>query len=68
MKTNFECSLYLELLTRVCAAGVGGGTLGRAPSDESLDYLASLTSRNVTGGAGHWTYLRAAIQGPWMGP
>jgi hypothetical protein len=68
MKTDFECSLHLELLTMVCAAGVGGGTLGRAPSDESLDYLASLASRNATGGAGHWTYLRATIQGPWMGP
>jgi hypothetical protein len=39
VKTDFECSLHLELLIRVCAAGVGGGTLGIAPSEESLDKL-----------------------------
>jgi hypothetical protein len=43
VKTNFECSLHLELLTGVCAMGVGGGTLGRAPSDELLDKFTRLS-------------------------
>jgi hypothetical protein len=43
VKIDFNCSLYLELLTGVCAAGVGGGTLGRAPSDESLDKFTRLS-------------------------
>jgi hypothetical protein len=33
----------LELLTGVCTAGVGGGTLGRAPLDESLDKITRLS-------------------------
>jgi hypothetical protein len=41
---TFECSLHLELLKGVCAAGVGGGTLGRAPLDESLDKFTRLSS------------------------
>jgi hypothetical protein len=43
MKTNFECSLHLELQTEVCAVGVGGGTLRRAPSKESLDKFTRLS-------------------------
>jgi hypothetical protein len=43
VKTDFECSLHLELLIRVCAAGVGGGTLGRAPSDKALDKFTRLS-------------------------
>ena len=43
MKIDFECSLHLELLIEVCAAGVGSGTLGRAPSDELLDKFARLS-------------------------
>jgi hypothetical protein len=43
VKTNFECSLYLELLTWVCAVGVWGGTLGRASSVESLDKFTRLS-------------------------
>jgi hypothetical protein len=42
VKTDFECSLYLELLKGVCVAGVGGGTLGIAPSEESLDRFTRL--------------------------
>jgi hypothetical protein len=44
MKTDFECSLHLELLTGMCATRVGGGMLGRAPSDESLDKFTRLSS------------------------
>jgi hypothetical protein len=33
----------LESLTRVCAVGVGGGTLGRTPSEESLDKFTRLS-------------------------
>jgi hypothetical protein len=43
VKTDVEYSLHLELLTGICAAGVGGGTLGRAPSDESLDKFTRLS-------------------------
>jgi hypothetical protein len=43
VKIDFECLLHLELLTGVCAAGVEGGMLGRAPSDESLDKFIRLS-------------------------
>jgi hypothetical protein len=43
VKTDFECSLHLEFLTWVCAAGVGSGMLGRAPLDESLDKFTRLS-------------------------
>jgi hypothetical protein len=33
----------LELLKGVCATGVGGGMLGRAPSNESLDKFIRLS-------------------------
>jgi hypothetical protein len=36
MKTDFECSLYLESLTRVCAKGI-------APLEESLDKYTRLS-------------------------
>jgi hypothetical protein len=47
----------LKLLTGICAAGVGGGTLGIAPLEESLDklldYPCSLTSQKGGLGTGH---------------
>jgi hypothetical protein len=43
MKTDFECSLYLESLTRVCAKGIGSGTLEIAPLEESLDKYTRLS-------------------------
>jgi hypothetical protein len=43
VKKDFECSLHLELLTGVCAVGVGGGTLGRAPSDKLLEKFTRLS-------------------------
>jgi hypothetical protein len=53
VKTDFECLLYLESLTRMCTAGVGSGMLEIAPSEESLDYSGSLASPNTAGGVGH---------------
>jgi hypothetical protein len=57
VKTDFECSLHLELLRGVCTVGVGGGTLGRAPSDESLDKFTRLSGfssfTECNRGAGH---------------
>ena len=40
---DFECSLYLELLTRMYAIGVEGGMLGRTSSNESLDKFTRLS-------------------------
>jgi hypothetical protein len=54
VKIDFECSLHLEFLRRVCIVGVGGKTLGIAPSKESLDklldYPGFLALWNGTGG------------------
>jgi hypothetical protein len=43
VKTDFECLLHLELLIGVCVAGIGGGTLEIAHSEESLDKFIRLS-------------------------
>jgi hypothetical protein len=57
VKTDFECSLHLEFLRGVCVAGVGGGTLRRAPLDESLDKFTRLSgfSSFMECNRGGWT-------------
>jgi hypothetical protein len=57
MKTDFKCSLYLESLIGVYVVGVGGGTLGRAPSEESLDKFTRLSgfSNFMECNRGGWT-------------
>jgi hypothetical protein len=37
LKTDFEISLYLKLLTGVFVAGIGSETLNNSPLEESLD-------------------------------
>jgi hypothetical protein len=57
VKIDFEYSLYLELLTGVCTARVGGRALGRAPSNESLDKFTRLSgfSSFMECNKGGWT-------------
>jgi hypothetical protein len=59
VKIDFECSLYLELLTGMCAAGIGNEMLEIAPLEESLDKftrlsgLSSFTKWSRGRGIGH---------------
>jgi hypothetical protein len=57
-------------LTKVCAVGVGGGTLERAPSEESLDKFTRLSgfSNFTECSRGGWTLDISTIQGQWMLP
>jgi hypothetical protein len=57
VKIDFECLLYLESLIGMCAVGVGGGTLGRAPLEESLDKFSRLSgfSNFTECNRGGWT-------------